>query len=378
MTEKDIKPAPRILIVEDSAIQAEMLRRLLVREGYEAVVAGDGAEGLEDAQKQKPNLILSDINMPVMDGFEMCSKIKQDVALRDIPLILLTQFYEPEEVLTGLEAGADAYITKPYKEDYLLSMLRVTLENPRGFWNNPEQRSVEFDYQGKHYTVHSGRAQTLSFLISSYQSSIMKNIELLRTQEQLKMLNEQLDEKVKEQTAELNAEIIRVKEAQKELQFRSMLLDNATDSIFVVDLEGNIIYVNNAACVSGVYTMEEILSMPLQKLDTPEYSKLIKPRIESMMTTGADVFESAHFKKDGSVILFEVHAQIVEIGGKKLVVSIARDITERKKTEGKIKEQLGYLERFQKVAVNREFRIKELVDENEKLKTELERLKKRD
>ena len=182
-------PQSKILIVEDSAIQAEMLRRILVREGYEAVVAKDGSEGLDMARKHSPALIISDINMPVMDGYEMCAKIKEDAALRDIPLILLTQLYEPDEVLRGLEAGADAYITKPYKEEYLISMIKVTLENPRGFRNNPGLRSVEFDYEGKHYNVHSSRAQTLSYLISSYESSLMQNRELVRTQEQLKMLH---------------------------------------------------------------------------------------------------------------------------------------------------------------------------------------------
>ncbi len=322
-----------ILIVEDSAVQAEMLRRILVREGYEAVVAKDGAEGLEAARKHKPALIISDINMPVMDGYEMSAKIKQDEALRDIPLILLTQLYEPEEVLAGLESGADAYVTKPYKEDYLLSVVRVTLENPRGFRNNPEQMSVEFDYQGKHYAIHSGRAQTLSFLISSYQNSIMKNIELLRTQEQLARFNEQLDEKVKERTEELSEEIIKVKEAQKEIEFRSFLLDSAIDSIFVIDLKGNLIYANEAAYRTRGYTKEEFFEMSVQQLDTPEYAEMVKSRIESLIETGSAVFESAHVMKNGSVMPVEINASTIEIDGEKMIASVIRDITERKKTE---------------------------------------------
>lgn len=67
----------RILVVEDSPIQAEMLKRTLVKEGFEVLMAGNGAEGLEIVKEQRPHLIISDILMPVMDGYEMCKKIKR-------------------------------------------------------------------------------------------------------------------------------------------------------------------------------------------------------------------------------------------------------------------------------------------------------------
>lgn len=208
-------PAIRILIVEDSAIQAELLRRLLVREGYEVFVARDGSEGLDMAQKHLPTLVISDINMPVMNGQEMCARIKDDERLRDIPVMLLTQIVEPEEVLRGLESGADAYVTKPYDEEFLLARVHLILEMPDSFKNIPDRKCVEFEYHKKHYVVRSGRSRTLSFLLSTYENALWHSLKLLKTQEELKKFNELLEEKVKGKTAELEAELVQKKKAEK-------------------------------------------------------------------------------------------------------------------------------------------------------------------
>jgi len=122
-------------------------------------------------------------------------------------------------------------------------------------------------------------------------------------------------------------------EAEEELEFRSLLLDSATDSVFVLDPEGNMIYVNEAAYKTRGYTKEELLSMPLRKLDTPEYARLIEPRMRTLMKTGSLVFESVHFRKDGTVMPVEVHARVIEYRGRKVITTVVRDITERKKAE---------------------------------------------
>lgn len=209
-----------ILIVEDSAIQAELLRRLLVREGYEVFVARDGAEGLEAAQKQRPALIISDINMPVMNGQEMCRGIKDDERLRQIPVMLLTQLIDPEEVLRGLESGADAYVTKPYDEEFLLARVHLMLEMPDSFKNIPDRKCIEFEYQKKHYVVRSGRSRTLSFLLSTYENALWHSLKLLKIQEDLKKFNELLEEKVKGKTADLEVELAGRKQTEEKLRKR--------------------------------------------------------------------------------------------------------------------------------------------------------------
>ena len=98
---KSKNPKSKILIVEDSAIQAEMLRRILVQHGYTVTWAKNGAEGLAAALEQRPALIISDIMMPVMDGYQMSKEIKQQETIKDLPILLLTQLSEPEEVIRG-------------------------------------------------------------------------------------------------------------------------------------------------------------------------------------------------------------------------------------------------------------------------------------
>ena len=197
------KQSKEILVVEDSPVQAETLRRVLFENGYKVILAKNGAEGLETIRKKKPDLIISDILMPVMDGYQMCGKIKQSAELRNIPVLLLTQLVEPEEVIRGLESGADNYLTKPFNEVFLLSKVKTLLENPYRFKNRPDRKSIEFEYDGKRYEVHSGRSQTLSYLISTYQNAVLKTKEVESAREELRNINERLEEKVKERTAAL-------------------------------------------------------------------------------------------------------------------------------------------------------------------------------
>src|SRR5436305_12563705 len=97
-----------------------LLRHLLRSHGYEVTVAGDGAAALAAARSRKPALVVSDVDMPVMGGYEMCRAMKDDAGLADVPVVLLTSLSEASDVLRGLEAGADYYLTKPYDDADLL------------------------------------------------------------------------------------------------------------------------------------------------------------------------------------------------------------------------------------------------------------------
>src|SRR5512135_3349379 len=118
-----------ILIAEDSPTQAEQLRLILEQHGYGTEVAQDGREALEYLSRRRPTLIISDVMMPEMDGYELCKAVKADEQFKDIPVMLLTALSDPRAVLKGLECGADNFFTKPYDEQYLLSRIRHIVAN---------------------------------------------------------------------------------------------------------------------------------------------------------------------------------------------------------------------------------------------------------
>src|SRR3990170_9014172 len=116
-----------ILVVEDSPTQAEQLKHILEQHDYSVSVANNGKEALSLINKHKPTIVISDIIMPEMDGYQLCRQIKADENLTNIPVILLTSLSDPEDIVRGLECGADNFITKPYDEKYLLSRIQYIL-----------------------------------------------------------------------------------------------------------------------------------------------------------------------------------------------------------------------------------------------------------
>lgn len=119
---------PLILAVDDSAKNLDLLAMLLEREGYEVALALEGSQALAFAAKEKPDLILLDIMMPGMDGIAVCRGLKADPVTQGIPVIFLTSKSESEEILTGFEAGAVDYVTKPFRIPELLARVHVHVE----------------------------------------------------------------------------------------------------------------------------------------------------------------------------------------------------------------------------------------------------------
>lgn len=129
------------------------------------------------------------------------------------------------------------------------------------------------------------------------------------------------------------------KRTEEELRLRAQLLDSTSDTIFLLDLNGKFVYLNEAAWKSRGYTRDELMGINLHVLDTPEYEKIIETRFRELMEKGQCIFESAHRCKDGSIMPVEISARFIETGGRKLVLSVIRDITERKKAQRRIKEE---------------------------------------
>jgi two-component system sensor histidine kinase/response regulator len=119
---------PEILIVDDIPSNLNFLSEVLHVEGIGVMLATSGADAIEIARYKLPDLILLDIAMPVMDGYEVCAKLKEDILTRDIPVIYLTARTEPEDILKGFETGAVDYILKPFNATELIARVKIHLE----------------------------------------------------------------------------------------------------------------------------------------------------------------------------------------------------------------------------------------------------------
>jgi len=122
---------PTVLVIDDDPVIVELLRVNFEIEGFEVVVAADGPEGLARAASAQPDVILSDIMMPRMDGLEVVTTLKTGAATRHIPVILLSAKAQNAEVQQGLDAGADDYVTKPFDPLELIDRVNAVVAKAR-------------------------------------------------------------------------------------------------------------------------------------------------------------------------------------------------------------------------------------------------------
>lgn len=119
----------KILVIDDDNVIRMLIRRILERHGFEAILATNGKEGLESAAALFPDAILLDVNLPDLDGFQVCAKIRSQPATRQIPIILVTASDEPEARAHGLAQGANDYLIKPFNDKELIASLAKQLES---------------------------------------------------------------------------------------------------------------------------------------------------------------------------------------------------------------------------------------------------------
>jgi len=117
----------KILVVDDEKDLLDLVKRILLRGGFEVITALDGKEGLAKVYSEAPDLMILDINMPVMGGWEVCRKIREDPLYKHLPIIMLTVRKKKEDQLKGLDLGGDEYITKPFYPTELLARVKTLL-----------------------------------------------------------------------------------------------------------------------------------------------------------------------------------------------------------------------------------------------------------
>jgi two-component system, sensor histidine kinase and response regulator len=177
-------PGERILLVDDSATQIEATRAVLEQRGFEVEVAGSGEAALEKAGGQRFDLVLSDVVMPGMSGYELCAAIKRQRE-DPPPVVLLTSLSDPRDIVRGVECGADNYITKPYEPDQLADRIRHVLDNVSLRAQQQAGGPVSISFLGETYRIASDPAQILALLLSSFEELIRTNAALQQSKRQL-------------------------------------------------------------------------------------------------------------------------------------------------------------------------------------------------
>ncbi|MGI8507968.1 MAG: ATP-binding response regulator [Gemmatimonadaceae bacterium] len=181
----------RILVVEDSATQAEALRSLLVKHGYVADVARTGERALEMVERDEYQLILSDVVMPGISGFDVCRQIREQSNRPDTPIVILTSLADPLDILRGLECGADNYITKPFDDDALLARIGYVLASRgRRSESRHDTRAVNVSLRGQSFSVAAPKERILDLLVSNYEDLVRTTQTIREAEAQARFLAE--------------------------------------------------------------------------------------------------------------------------------------------------------------------------------------------
>jgi signal transduction histidine kinase len=216
--------ALHILIAEDSATQAQRLQHILEQHGYRVTATANGRLAFEAARRSKPALIISDVIMPEMNGYELCGRVKADARLSDVPVVLVTTLSDPHDVIRGLECRADNFILKPYDADQLLRRIQFVLANNRMLRSEHAGMGLEIVFSGHKHFITADRMQILNLLLSTYEAAMQRNAELSSTRDTLRQTNaelqrltHELEDRVLMRTRELELSNEALRQAQQAL-----------------------------------------------------------------------------------------------------------------------------------------------------------------
>jgi len=297
----------KILIVDDNKHNLYILESWLKNNNYETVPAKNGAEALEKLCFEEVDMVISDILMPVMDGYKLCQKVKSDDKLKSIPFIFYTGTYiDKEDEKLAKKCGVDKFIRKPIDEDKFIQIIKETIGD-----------------------VEEDKLKSRNFFLED------KSV--------LELYNARLAKKLEKKILSLEKEIKQRKKTEQELQKSEeryrLLAETAGDIILVHDIKGKVVYVNEAGVKISGYSREEIKNMNIDVLICPEYLEEAKKRYSKRLSGDSNIYryESEIFNKQREQIFLEISSSPVVQNDKiKEIIVIARDVTRRKKAEREI------------------------------------------
>ena len=267
------------------------------------------------AQKRRPALVLSDIVMPEMDGYELTRQLKAHRELRDIPVILVTTMSEPEDVILGLECGADNFVIKPFDERYMLSRVHYMLMNREYLRLTQDGNAgVEIHFNGRRHYITADRLQILNLLLSTYEAAAQRNRDLRRSQEEL--------EKRSAEVTSTN-------------RFLDSLIENIPNMVFIKDVPDlRFIHLNRAGEDLLGRPRSEVLGKTDHELFSPEEADHFEAEDREVLARGTvgDIPEEAiHTLDKGVRILHTKKVPVLDEQGKaRHLLGISEDVTEQR------------------------------------------------
>ncbi|KAF0152466.1 MAG: PAS/PAC domain-containing protein [Ignavibacteria bacterium] len=304
----------KVLIVDDKAENIYLLKALMDTINLETIAAGNGKEALELAKQSKPNIIISDILMPVMDGYSFCRECKKDILLKNIPFIFYTATYtDPQDKEFALSLGASMFILKPQEPDVFLEIVHNVLNQVKNctFVVNPPQELPE------------------SVILKQYNAALIRKLEdkLLETERAEKLLRkstERLQKEINERRKTENSLL------ESEKKYRT-IFENVQDVFYQVKLDGTISELSPSIKYYSDFSRDELLGSHISNLyyepeDRTTFLKKIK-EIGELRD-----YELRIKSKTGKMIYASINARLIfDADGKPDHIDGAiRDITARK------------------------------------------------
>lgn len=322
----------RALIVDDKRENLYLLRALLTADGWAVAEAANGEEALREARAQPPDIVVSDLLMPVMDGFTLLRRWKADPALKAVPMVVYTATYtDPQDEKLALDLGADAFVLKPAEPDAFLALL----ENVRG--------------------------RTAAGVAGAAAPAITEEPVILR--EYSEALVRRLEDKSR--SLELANEGLRSREADlaaSERRFRGMI-EKSSDVVLLLDGDGTMRW--RSASGERIFgsTDDAVLGHDFREFVHPEDLPAVEERFARLLDAPGGNFcaDFRYRRPDGEWGHAEATASNwLADPDIRAVVGNVREISARKQAEERIKAQLGELQRWHGLTLDRESRVLEL------------------
>jgi PAS domain S-box-containing protein len=372
--------SPTILVVNDTVEVLELLTLLLTHEGYRVISAADGRSGLEVARQAEPDIVISDVVMPEMDGLEFCRRLKEDARTRDVPVLLVSALRTGEDdSLTGLVAGADDYLEIPFRrQELLVKVARLTERHrvERHYREIVEQAAdiiYTRDMEGRINSINEAGARffgrTASELVGVRLGDLLGEEEAEQhltdssqgdAEEPARAVYHTKDAQGRRRFLESVATVVRDAAGQptgmrgvvrditerklaedalreSEQRYREMFEKNQAIKLLIDPETGAIVDANPAACEFYGYPLEEFRRKKIAEINMlPEAE--VKAELKCALMEQRAYFIFQHLLASGEVRDMEIHTGPIQAKGRRLIYSILHDITERKRAEAALRD----------------------------------------